>query len=113
MKNYKVKTSFVNPERRLKSQPIKTGIKSFSFILISVENCLQFDAIHDFYACLRTVSNPLDIYRFRIQTGKIIIILLDEILYNRYQIYECGRFFYSVVIQEPVDLYNINGKIHI
>ena len=35
-----------------------------------MENCLQYDAIHDFLVWLRTGSNPADINRFRSLTGK-------------------------------------------
>ena len=34
------------------------------YILIFVENCLQYDAIHDFSVGLRIGSNPADINRF-------------------------------------------------
>ena len=40
------------------------------FILIFVENCLYYDAIHDFSVWLRTGSNPADISWFRSDTGK-------------------------------------------
>ena len=35
-----------------------------------MENCLQDEAKHDFSVWLRTVSNPVDINRFRSRTGK-------------------------------------------
>ena len=47
------------------------------FILIFAENCLQFDAIHDFSVSLRTGSNPADKERFRSHTGKRIQLLTD------------------------------------
>ena len=57
-----------------KAQANKTGIDFMIFILIFVENCLQYDAIHDFSVWLRTGSYPADINRFRIHTGKYITI---------------------------------------
>ncbi len=53
MKNFKIKTSFVSREGP-KARADKTGINFMIFILIFVENCLYFDAIHDFSVWLRT-----------------------------------------------------------
>ena len=44
------------------------------FILKFVENCLYYDGIHNFSVWLRTGSNPADISRFRIHTGKKFIL---------------------------------------
>ena len=44
-------------------------------ILIFVENFPYYDAIHDFSVWLRIGSNPVDINRFRSQTGKYYKIL--------------------------------------
>ncbi len=44
MKNYKIKMSFVRPEGP-KDRTNKTGFNFIIFILIFVENCLQFDDI--------------------------------------------------------------------
>ena len=41
------------------------------YILILVENSMQFDAIHDFSVWLRAGSNQADINRFRSHTEKI------------------------------------------
>ena len=38
-----------------------------------VENCLQFDAIHDILVWLRTGSKPPDINRFRSYTAKWLL----------------------------------------
>ena len=46
IKKYKIKTSFVSP-KWLKARA-KKGINFVIFILIFVENCLQYDAMHDF-----------------------------------------------------------------
>ena len=43
----------------------KTSINFMIFILIFVENCLLFDAIHNFSVWLRTGSNPPDSDRFQ------------------------------------------------
>ena len=45
--NHKMKTNFVRPEGP-KAQDNKTGFDYMIFILIFVEICLQYDAIHDF-----------------------------------------------------------------
>ena len=42
------------------------------YILIFVENCLSYDAIHDFSVWQRTGSNLPDINRFGSHTGKNI-----------------------------------------
>ena len=51
------------------------------FILIFVENCLLFDAIH-FSVWLRTGSNPADINQFKSYTVKV---------------YECALFFRTMI----------------
>jgi len=48
----------------------KTGINFMIFILIFVENCLQFDAIQDFSFWLRTDPDQVDSNQFRSHTGK-------------------------------------------
>ncbi len=40
------------------------------FILLIIENCLSFDAIHNFSIWLRTGSIPADSNPFRSHTGK-------------------------------------------
>ena len=55
---------------KTKARANKTSINIMIFILIFVENCLYFDAIHDFSVWLRTGSNPTDSNRFRSHTGK-------------------------------------------
>ena len=40
----------------------------------SLENCLLFDAIHDFSVWLRNGSKPPDINRFRRHTVKTVLI---------------------------------------
>ena len=47
MKNYKMKSSFVRPEGS-KDRANKSGIKFIIIISIFVENCLSYDAFHDF-----------------------------------------------------------------
>ena len=49
---------------------IKTSINFIIFILIIVENCLSYDAIHEITAWIRTGSNPADINLFRSHTRK-------------------------------------------
>ena len=46
------------------------------FILIFVEKCLLFDAVHDFSVWLRTGSNPVDSNRFRSHTDQSLKIWL-------------------------------------
>ena len=41
------------------------SINFMIFIFLFVENCLYYDAIHDFPVWLRTDSNPPDINRFQ------------------------------------------------
>ena len=48
-----------------KARTYKTGICFIIFYFIFVENCLYYDAIHDFSVWLRTGSNLVDINRFR------------------------------------------------
>ena len=69
----KIKTSFVIPSGP-KSWANKSDINFMIFILISVENCLKYDAIHDFSVRLRTDSNPADINRFQSHTRIFLII---------------------------------------
>ncbi len=68
-------------------------------IFIFVDNCLQYDAIHDFLVLLRTGSNPADINRFRSHTGNIIILNTIPSI-----IYQC-----NVLITNG---YKIRGYIH-
>ena len=68
MKNYKNKTSFISSEG---PKAKKTGINIMIFILIFVENCLEFDAIHDISVWLRTDSNPADSNRFKEKSCKV------------------------------------------
>ena len=70
MKNYKIKISFFNPEGPKVRDKKVVPIHFMILILIFVENCLLFDAIHDFSVWLRTGSNPVDSNRFRSHTGK-------------------------------------------
>ena len=37
-----------------------------------MENCLQYNAMHDFTVCLRTGSNPADVNWFRSHTGNSV-----------------------------------------
>ena len=60
-------TSFCRPEWP-KPWANKTGINIMIFLLVFVENCLLYDAIHDFSVWPRTGSNPPDINPFRIYT---------------------------------------------
>ena len=54
-----------------KGRDNKTGINLMIFILIFVENCLQYDARHDFSVYwFGTGTNPADINRFGSHTGK-------------------------------------------
>ena len=46
MKNSKIKASYVSPEGP-KARAYKTSINSIIFILVFVENCLVYDAIHE------------------------------------------------------------------
>ena len=39
------------------------------FVLLFVEKCIKYDALHDFSVWLRTGSNPADM-RLRSHTGK-------------------------------------------
>ncbi len=55
-----------------KAQDNKTGIDFRIFILIFVENCLYFDAIHDFSDWLKIGFNPADSNRFRSHTENCI-----------------------------------------
>ena len=71
MKNYKTKTSIVRHEGP-RAQANKTGISLMIFILIFMESCLHYNAIHDFSVFRRTGSNQVDIKRFRSNTGKIL-----------------------------------------
>ncbi len=73
MKNFKIKTSFLSLEG-LKAQAKKTGINFMIFILIFAENCLKFDALHDFSVWLTIDFNPADSNRFQSHTGKYIIL---------------------------------------
>ena len=53
-----IKTKFVR-FKGPKTKALKTGINfMFFFILIFIENCLQYDAIHESSVWLRTGSNP-------------------------------------------------------
>ena len=45
------------------------------FILIFVENCLEYDVIQDFSELVRTVSNLADINRSRSPTGNNLTAL--------------------------------------
>ena len=57
--NHKIDTSFVSPV--LRSCGVnKSGINSMILIFIFIENCLWFDAIHDFSVWLWTGFNPED-----------------------------------------------------
>ena len=49
MKSYKIKTSSVSKER-LDARANKTGINFGIYVLIVVENCMQYNDIHDFSA---------------------------------------------------------------
>ncbi len=55
-----------------KAQANKTGINFMIFILLHIENCLQYNALHDFSVWLRTDSNLADINRFRSNTGNLL-----------------------------------------
>ena len=65
MKNYKTKTSFVIPKGLVQANT--TGM---IFIIIPIENCLQYKVINDFTVCLRTGSNPVDVNCFKALIGK-------------------------------------------
>ncbi len=68
---FKIRTSFVSPERP-KARANQTSINFMIFILIFVENCQKFNAIHDLSVWLRTGSNPPVSNRFLSHTGKYI-----------------------------------------
>ena len=65
MKSHKIKTSCVKPVEP-KDQTNKFVINSISSILMSVENCLLSDDLHDFLA--------EDINRFGSHTGKNVCL---------------------------------------
>ena len=71
MKNSKIKTSLVSPEG---PKALITKLLSILFLLF-VENCLQYNAIHDFSVWLRTGSNPLAINRFESLLEKSLLII--------------------------------------
>ncbi len=77
MRNHKIKTSFVSPEG-----PKAVAYNFMINILISMENYLQYDAIHNFSVLLRTSSNPADIDRFRSHTEKYLHLKLSYIEYT-------------------------------
>ena len=54
----------ISADIKIKNYNIKTGINFNIFILIFVENCLKYDAIHDFSSRLRTGSKLADINRY-------------------------------------------------
>ena len=54
------------------------------FILIFIENCLLYDALYDFSAWPRTISNPADINRFGSHIGKLIDFKFIIIFWKRY-----------------------------
>ena len=56
MKKYKTKTRFINA-KDTKARANKTDINSIIFILIIVENCLQYNDIYDFSICQKTKHN--------------------------------------------------------
>ena len=68
MKKCKIKTSFVSLESPLVNNTIINFF--YNFILIFVENCLLYDAIHYFSEWLKTVSNSADINPFLSYTEK-------------------------------------------
>ena len=67
MKNYTFKTILLAP----KAQANKTDINII--FLLFVENCLSYDAIHNFSVWLSTSSYPADINQFRSHTGKKLL----------------------------------------
>ena len=66
-----------------KARDNKAGIGFIIFILIFVENCLKYDAIHDFSVWLRTGSNSADINGFRSHTVNVYLNWLT-----------CGSFYH-------------------
>ena len=68
MKKYKMKTSFVRPDRP-KARDNKTGINFMITIKIFVGNCVQYVTIHDILVWPRTGSIQTDNNRFRSHTG--------------------------------------------
>ena len=71
MKKYKIKNSFESPERP-RTRVNKTGINFMIFILILVENCLQYDAIHDFSVWLELVRIQRILIGFEAILKKVI-----------------------------------------
>ena len=52
-------------------------------ISILVENCLKYDAIHDFLVWLRTSSNPVDINRLIEATLEVLLKIFETISHNK------------------------------
>ena len=52
-------------------------------ISILVENCLKYDAIHDFLVWLITSSNPTDIYRLIEATLEVLLKIFETIRHNK------------------------------
>ena len=57
MINYRIITSFGSPEGP-KARANQTRIDIMTFILVFVESCLYYNAIHDFSVWLRTGYEP-------------------------------------------------------
>ena len=73
---------FVNHQEP-KVQVNKAGISFRFYFNIIVENCLLYDALHDFSVWLRIGSNPVDINQFRSHTAKNYTdFFVFEINYN-------------------------------
>ena len=70
----KIKPRFVRPDW-LKARSNKTDISFMVFILIFLENCLYYDAMHNFSVWLRTGYIPADINRFRSDAGNVCILV--------------------------------------
>ena len=55
-----IKSNFVSL-----SEPIaQANITGINIILIFMEHCLKYNALHDITVLRRTDSNPVDIYRY-------------------------------------------------
>ena len=58
-----IKTCFVRPEVH-KARAMKTSINFLFIIVIFIENCMKYEALHDFSVWLETGSNTADMKRF-------------------------------------------------
>jgi len=61
---------------KMKNHKIKTGINIMILILIFIENCLKFDAVHEFSVWLRTGYNPEDSNRCILHFPILVALLI-------------------------------------